>query len=287
MKLGALVSGVLGFEVLEDLISENDVIFVMTDKKSLKIIEFCKTKNIALFVGNPRKGKGIQFAKGLDIEVLISINYLFLIDEDIINLPQKLAFNIHGSLLPKYRGRTPHIWAIINNEDKTGITAHVIDKGCDTGEIIEQKVVAISKHDTGASVLGKFRKHYIPLVRSILYKISNNEISLKPQEEDKATYYGKRTPLDGKINWEWQKERIRNWVRAQTYPYPGSFTNYQKKKVIVDEIEFCDTGYNYDMKNGQIISGEPLIIKCPNGALKIKKIRNTEQIDFQKGEMLF
>ena len=72
-------------------------------------------------------------------------SYLFLIEKDIILHPRFLTFNIHGSLLPKYRGRAPHIWAIINNEKETGITAHVIDEKCDSGDIISQIKIKIEE----------------------------------------------------------------------------------------------------------------------------------------------
>src|SRR5690606_33504394 len=100
--------------------------------------------------------------------------YLFIIDKKIIDLATSIAFNIHGSLLPKYRGRTPHVWSIINNEKFTGITAHIIDEGCDTGDIIEQVKIKISKSDTGASLLEKYNLLYLPLIRSVLEKIQTN-----------------------------------------------------------------------------------------------------------------
>jgi len=131
IRLGLLVSGNLGSIALTNLESNHHVIFVMTDKNSVSIIDFCKHKKINYFLGNPRGGKCITFIQSFEIDVLVSVNYLFLIDKDLINFPKKLAFNIHGSLLPKYRGRTPHVWAIINNEKETGITAHRIDEGCD------------------------------------------------------------------------------------------------------------------------------------------------------------
>jgi methionyl-tRNA formyltransferase len=86
--------------------------------------------------------------------------------------------------------------------------------------------------------------------------------------------FGKRTPEDGLIDWNWQKERIRNWVRAQAYPYPGAFTYYDKQKVIIDEVAYTNSGFNSNMKNGLILAVKPkLEVKTPNGALVINKMR--------------
>lgn len=285
MKLGILASGELGAKTLIQLLNESQILFVMTDKNSEKIINICEKNDIKYFTGNPRNGRCTDFIKSVQIEVLISINYLFLIEEDLITLPSKLAFNIHGSLLPKYRGRTPHVWAIINNEKTTGITAHVIDKGCDTGTIIEQIVIEVDDDDTGADVLNKFGTLYFPLIKKVLSNLEKSNIVLKEQEHNKATFFGKRTPRDGLINWAWQKERIRNWVRAQSYPYPGAFTFHNSNRIIIDRITFSDYSFSNDMFDGLIISINPLLIKTPNGVVEIVSQRVTD-VTLKIGDIL-
>lgn len=281
MSLGILVSGNLGYVVLKYLFENYSVTFVMTDKRSSLIIDFCKINEIEIFEGNPRNELAYDFFSKQKIEVLLSVNYLFLIKKDLIKLPVKLAFNIHGSLLPKYRGRTPHVWAIINNEKQTGVTAHLIDEGIDTGHILDQVTVDISESDTGNDLLKKYNKLYIPLIENVLQGLKNNNLTVTPQNNQVATFFGKRTAQDGRINWEWHKERIKNWVRAQAYPYPGAFAFYNNKKVIIDEIEFVDHNYNQEQLNGTILSTFPLIIKTPNGPVLLKKIRN-EILDLVK-----
>lgn len=276
LHLGLLVSGNLGNVVLNYLEASNPIVFVMTDKNSDNIIDFCTKKKINCFIGNPRAGRCITFIQKLEIDVLISINYLFLIDKELISLPKIMAFNIHGSLLPKNRGRTPHVWAIINNEIETGITAHQIDDGCDTGDVIEQVVIPIKDNDTGANLLTKFNDNYILLVKSVIEKLTNNRIVLKKQDHSKATFFGKRTLEDGHIIWDWQKERIRNWIRAQAYPYPGAFTYLENAKIIIDEISYTDAGFSYEMPNGLVLSVDPFLVKTPNGVVKLEKIRKTK-----------
>ena len=124
------------------------------------------------------------------------------IEEDFISYLTKYAVNVHGSLLPKYRGRTPHVWAIINNEKKSGITAHLITSECDKGAIIAQKEIPILNTDTGDSILKKYNEVYPILLDGVIEKVlfDNLEDCLLELNETKATYYPKHTPEDGEID---------------------------------------------------------------------------------------
>ena len=286
LSLGVLCSGGLGFETLKKIQQKYVVKFILTDKKSTDIILFAEEKQITCFAGNPRDGIGYQEIKDIEVDVIASINYLFLIEEDIIAHPKKLIFNIHGSLLPKYRGRTPHVWAIINGEKEAGITAHEVDKGCDTGKIIHQIKVPIEEHDTGVIMLKKYELLYFPLVEKVLMDVQNDQLSIREQDHEKATYFGKRTPADGLIDWNLSKEQIRNWVRAQAYPYPGAFSFYQGEKVTIDKVSYVDLPSFKNYENGQIISveGKP-VVKTENGALELTRIRE-EKVIFKAGNRL-
>jgi len=282
MNLALFVSGGLGFKVLDHLMeSKHSIKCVYTDSNSNEIIDTANDNHLPIFIGNPRNERALRFIDAHTIDIILSVNYLFLI-ERLLFSKAELAVNIHGSLLPKYRGRTPHVWAIINNESKTGVTAHLIDDGCDTGDIIKQKEVEINNNDRGADILEKFNKLYIPLVDEILIDFERGSITPIPQNNKNATFFGKRTPDDGRINWGWHKERIRNWVRAQAYPYPGAFTYYQglDEKVIIDEVVFSDKGFNETDRNGLIVSLNPICVKTPNGVLEIRNIRNLERLSF-------
>ena len=285
MKLGLLVSGNLGFTVLKLIDNLYDIIFVMTNKNSVQILDYCSNKKISYFVGNPRNNKSRSFIQNKDIDVLMSVNYLFLIDEALINHPKILAFNIHGSLLPKYRGRTPHVWAIINGEIETGITAHLIDKECDTGDIIYQEKILISNKETGADILNKFNIRYPKIIINILENINNDNINRIKQNNNSSSYFPKRTPDDGKINLNLNSKQIYNWVRAQSFPYPGAYIFYKSKKVIIDQVKIVDTFFDKNLVNGTITRTNPLMIKVKDGVLEISKIRNFQNI-FKKNSIL-
>ena len=281
MIIGFLGSGQLGFLVLKELKMHFAINFVMTDKMSLDIILFCTEQQIRFFAGNPRNGRALDQLSGIKCDLLISVNYLFLVEKDILQLPLKRAVNFHGSLLPKYRGRTPHVWAIVNNEKETGVTAHLMSDECDAGDIIAQLVIPITTTDTGQAILEKFKLVYPQFVVEVVEKIMGDDYQLSKQDHHLATFFGKRTPEDGLINWKWHKERIYNWVRALASPYPGAFSYYNGYKLIINEIEFSDLGFNFDDPNGTIVkieNGMP-IIKTPNGCVKLLKFDCDNTLD--------
>lgn len=283
LNLGILCSGELGLVVLKHSFLTSNIKFILTDKKSNPISTFAFDNKIPVYSGNPRDGKGYEFIKSMPVDVIASINYLFLIEKDIINHSKKITFNIHGSLLPKYRGRTPHVWSIINGEEKAGITAHLIDPNCDTGDVIFQEEVEIGNDETGSDILLKYNKLYIPLFDKVLLSIKNNTSVTFPQDESKASYYGKRTPDDGEIKWSWGKEDIRNWVRAQAFPYPGAFTFLDNQKVIIDEVSASEDLYN-SVECGVIVEVSPKVaVRVKDGIILFEKIR-TKNHKFEVGK---
>lgn len=289
MKYCICVSGGLGLTLLHTLIAKKtNIACVLTDKKSTGIIEKANEQQIPVFAGNPRAGKAVAWMNKSNIEFdnILSINYLFILEHDVLSKVTNLAVNFHGSLLPKYRGRTPHVWAIINGERETGITAHLMNEKCDDGDIVRQLIVPIGADDTGASILQKYNEQYPDLVSQVIDDIESGQVKARKQNISLATYFGKRTPDDGEINWNWQKERIRNWVRAQADPYPGAFTFVNGHKVIINRIRFSDCGFVDTMVNGLVIcvkEGYPLV-KTPNGVVKLEDYQAEIAI---KAEMIF
>lgn len=276
-KIVVFASGNLGLKMLEYLQQISEIEFIATDSKSDGIIEFAIQNRIEYFIGKPSKSDLILKLQNKQSSILLSINYLFLLEKTIFQLFE-YPINFHGSLLPKYRGRTPHVWAIINNETETGITAHFIEEGCDVGDIVYQERIKIENYYTGADLLKIFQIEYPKIIFKILENISKGKIVRIPQDNNLATYFPKRVPEDGLLNWNWQKERLYNWIRALSNPYPGAYTFYNNEKLIIDEIKFSDLGFESSIKNGTIISlneNNYPIVKVENGAIEILKTRNT------------
>jgi methionyl-tRNA formyltransferase len=272
LRIGILASGSLGLEVLKKVLNVFRPQFLATDHSSVGLVSFAAAQQIPLFKGNPRNGKLRQFLDNCPVDLIFSINYVFLIERDVLQVVRH-AINFHGSLLPKYRGRTPHVWAIINNEKVTGVTAHLIDEECDTGPVIMQREIEIGDADTGGDLLKKFTIIYPEILREIYADALKGNLQFRHQDTSRATYFGKRTPEDGRIDWNWQKERIYNWVRAQANPYPGAFTSLDNHKIVIDRVAFHDGGFAYDDPNGLIKSLDPLLVKSPNGLVELRDVR--------------
>lgn len=279
LEIGILCSGELGLNTLKHLAQEFKPQFIFTDKNSDGIIEFARKNEIPIFIGSPRKNDPSSFLQQFKTDVIFSINYLFIVEDNILNHPKLYAINLHGSLLPKYRGRTPHVWAIINGEKETGITAHIMEEGCDTGDIVLQEVIQIGINYTGADILKEFKTIYPKMIFKLITQIKNNQLKRIKQDNSKATYFGKRTPIDGQINWNWHKERIYNWIRAQAYPYPGAYTVLKDQTITIDQVNFSELGYENDMPNGLILKTDPtILVKTPNGVIELNKVRNNFKI---------
>ena len=282
MRITLLISGGLGLEVLQQLCTTEDIRYVFTDRGSVDIVETCRRHRIPVFIGNPRKGRAASIIGEARCDLLFSVNYLFLVEEDILALPTRYAINLHGSLLPKYRGRTPHVWAIINGETEVGVTAHLMTPELDAGAIVRQVAIDVPKEATGAEVLSRYREIYPKLVRQILSDVRQNMVHLTPQDESKATYFPKRTPDDGAIDWQWSRERVYNWIRAQAAPYPGAFFIFGGKRYIVHKASFSELGFRHETENGRVLSvGQDfLTVKLSNGALELGPLSQKELKNF-------
>jgi methionyl-tRNA formyltransferase len=279
LTYGILASGQLGAKCAEQIIKNKKVLFLFTDRHSDAVIKIARKNNIPIFEGNPRSQDASGFLSDKPVDVILSVNYLFIVNEDVIQAASKFAINFHGSLLPKYRGRTPHVWAIINNESETGITAHLISRECDEGDIIHQETIPISTTMSGADLLANYEEKYPSVIEKVITMVETNNFQLVKQDNSKATFFGKRTPDSGEVDWNWQRERIYNWVRAQAKPYPGAFTFYKNKKVHIHKVIFDDSGFHYLDENGKILStNDGIVVKTPNGAIKILELETEGEL---------
>jgi methionyl-tRNA formyltransferase len=290
LRVGMLLGGKPGVAILRELVDMFDIAFVMTDQGSPEVVNLAKQMGLSLFIGNPRDGYAMRFLVELNrkrADILVSANYRFLIGKDLIDYPRLLAINIHGSLLPKYRGRAPLIWAILNGEKESGITIHCIDKGCDTGAILHQERIMIPPDVTGGEMVTIFSGMYPRLIRKVLMQISTKSYTLRSQNEQVATYYGRRRPEDGLICWEWYRDRICNWVRALAPPYPGAFTFSDGNKVMINAVCLSDQGFSDSAPNGIVLAikqGRP-VVKTPNGALMITDFCTDSQLKIYTGDI--
>lgn len=209
----------------------------------------------------------IERIEKMQPDVIFSFYYRHMLSQELLALAAKGAFNLHGSLLPKYRGRVPINWAILHGETETGVTLHKMIAKPDAGDIVAQKKISIDATDTALVLHEKIRQAAEQLLADTLPLIKIGDYSATPQDESKATYFGRRSAEDGLIDWSKSATEVNNLVRAITEPYPGAFTYLAESKMIVWRARVLEK--SHDKLPGTIISTEPLQIACGQGVLEI------------------
>jgi len=210
----------------------------------------------------------VERIKELAPDIIFSFYYRNMIKQPILNIPPKGCLNLHGSLLPKYRGRCPINWVLVNGEKETGVTLHYMTPRPDDGDIVGQKKFSITDDDTARSLHEKAAQAASVMLDETLPKIKNGTISGKPQDHSKSTYYGGRRPADGEIDWAASAKQVRNLVRAVTLPYPGAFSYIANEKCVFWVVS--ETPYQGEkLSPGTVICTDPLVIMCGEGAVRV------------------
>jgi UDP-4-amino-4-deoxy-L-arabinose formyltransferase/UDP-glucuronic acid dehydrogenase (UDP-4-keto-hexauronic acid decarboxylating) len=198
------------------------------------VAETCRERGIPVHlpeaVNDPPWPQRIRAASP---DLLFSFYYRSMLGREILAVPRLCAMNLHGSLLPKYRGRAPVNWVLVNGETETGVTLHVMTEKPDAGDIVAQEAVPIAFEDTALTLYGKMEKAAERLLSGILPRIAAGEIPRRRNELEKGSYYGGRKPEDGRIDWTRPAVEIYNLVRAVTRPYPGAFSTLGGEKCLV------------------------------------------------------
>jgi methionyl-tRNA formyltransferase len=165
--------------------------------------------------------------------VIHSFYYRNLLPAELIAIPPLGAYNLHGSMLPKYRGRAPVNWMLANGECEAGATLHHMVARADAGDIVAQRAVAITDDDTALTLYRKIVPIGAALIREYHPLIASGNAPRHPQDLAQGSYFGRRKPDDGRIDWNWPARRIFNVVRAVTHPYPGAFCFIGGRKLFI------------------------------------------------------
>ena len=205
-------------------------------------------------------------------DLILSAYYRNMITTKVLELAPLGAFNMHGSLLPKYRGRAPINWAVLHGETRIGMTLHRMVREPDAGNIVDQEGVEIGPRDTAEQA---FRK-VLPCARLVLSRridaLLSGTAAETPQDPSQATYFGGRTPEDGRINWSQSSAQIFNLIRAVTDPYPGAFTDLGASRLMVWWAEPDSTAARGRSGTpGEILSVSPLVVATGDGALELTR----------------
>ncbi len=175
----------------------------------------------------------VEVIRACEPEILFSFYYRKLISAEILAIPPRGCYNLHGSLLPRFRGRSPTNWAILMGEKKTGITLHEMVVKADAGAIVGQKEVDIEEDNDARTVLMKQVAATRVLLAEVYPLLVQGRAPAIVQDESLATKFGGRHPEDGAIDWGQKAESIHNLVRAVAFPWPGAFTMLHGQKCMI------------------------------------------------------
>jgi len=182
---------------------------------------------------DPNRPEFVSRIRALRPDFLFSFYYRQMLEPELLALPACGAYNVHGSLLPKYRGRVPVNWAILEGETETGATLHEMVAKPDAGRIVEQEAVSILPDEIALEVFRKVTGAAEEVVRRGVPKLIDGSAVLRAQDLSRGSYFGGRRPEDGKIDWTAPGKRVHDLVRAVAPPYPGAFTEIEGKRLRV------------------------------------------------------
>jgi len=201
-------------------------------------------------------------------DVIFSFYYREMIPVSILNLAPRGAYNMHGSLLPKYRGRAPTNWAVLNGETETGATLHEMVAKPDAGDIVDQCSVPILPDDTGQQVFDKVTVAAEQVLWRSLPAIMAGRPARLANNLSQGSYYSRRTPEDGCIDWSQPAAKVYNLIRAVAPPYPGAFTEIGGERLVIAAARLARTGA-YDasaLPIGLNAVGSCIVGVCGDGA---------------------
>lgn len=269
---------------LEGLIKRYDVKAVFTQpdrpKGRGKKLAFSKVKEVALKhkieVFQPIKLKNekdmVQKIKDINPDFIIVVAFGQLLTKEVLDIPKYGCINLHGSLLPKYRGAAPIQWAVIKGEKISGNTTMLMDEGLDTGDILLKDEVQITEDMTAGELFDVLKDRGAQLLIDTIEGIKENKITRIKQSEDETCYAKMLNKNIARINWEDSAENINNLIRGLN-PWPIAFTEYKEKPMKIYSAKVLKEVYNKEP--GTIISAtkEGLRISCRNSTLLVKLIQ--------------
>ncbi|MBF0161786.1 MAG: formyltransferase [Magnetococcales bacterium] len=182
---------------------------------------------------DPNQPVVIQAVQDCQADFIFSFYYRHLLGVELLALPRRGAYNLHGSLLPHYRGRVPINWAVCHGESQTGVSLHVMERRADAGALLDQEAVAILPNDTAHAVFQKAVCASERLLLRTLPPLLAGQLTPTPMDLSQGSYFGRRRPEDGRIDWRHSAWQIHNLIRAVAPPYPGAFFDLHGERIRV------------------------------------------------------
>lgn len=234
-------------------------------------------KETALRLGLPvyqperiRRPEAVEHLRALKAQAMVIVGYGQIIPQSIIDLAPNGIINVHGSLLPKYRGAAPIQWAIANGETRTGVTTMRIDAGLDTGDMLLKAETEIAPDETAIELGDRLASMGADLLVETLAKLDS--IVPAKQDPELATYAPILKKEDGRIDWSKTSTEIHNRVRG-LQPWPGGFTVFRGQAMHVWKSRAAGDKIGGATKEGNVVGVRPLMVECGDGLLELVEVQ--------------
>jgi len=184
---------------------------------------------------SPNTAEWLAAGRAAKPDFVFSFYYRYMLEAAWLAIPRRGALNMHGSLLPKYRGRAPVHWAIIHGEVETGASLHYMVEKPDAGALVDSQAVAIGENDTALQVSLKVAEAAVEVLRRSLPGLIAGTAPARALDLRQGSYFGRRRPEDGRIDWRRGARAIHDLVRAVAPPFPGAFTDVNGCRLMLAE----------------------------------------------------
>jgi len=259
-----------GHECLKWLLERGeDVVLVVTHADAFgeaiwfpSVAQLARSRGIEPVVADVPDAALVARVRAAAPDLIFSFYFRHLLPDDLLAIPRRGAYNLHGSLLPKYRGRAPVNWAVANGENETGATLHVMSRKADAGDIVDQEPVRIGPDETAYEVQKRVTEAGVRILERRLAELAAGTAPRRKQDDAQSSTFGRRKAEDGRIDWTRPAQQVHDLVRAVAHPYPGAFTDVFGGKTLVWRTRLPHLGA-HDNFPGQVRSEQGrLYVAC-------------------------
>ncbi|WP_227998460.1 methionyl-tRNA formyltransferase [Nocardia australiensis] len=289
-----------GRKTLQALIdSEHEVVLAITHPASAdsykgiwsdSVEELANEQGIAVHLTERADAATIDLVKRAEPDVIVVNSWYTWMPAELYNLPTHGTLNLHDSLLPKFTGFSPVLWALISGESETGLTIHRMDEGLDTGDILVQRSLPIAATDTGTELVLRGMELIPGALHEALAALESGTAQWRPQHKSERTYFHKRSERDSRIDWTWPAVDLERFVRALSDPYPRAFTFYRGERIEVLEAVVSEARYGgtpgrviVQEGGGAVVVGQEAH-RGRNRGLVITRVRGADGVEHSAAE---
>lgn len=284
-----------GRKTLQALIdSEHEVVLAVTHPASEdsykgiwsdSVEDLAREHDIPVHLTENADAATIDLVKRAEPDVIIVNSWYTWMPSELYNLPPYGTLNLHDSLLPKFTGFSPVLWALISGEPEFGLTVHRMDEQLDTGDILVQHRLPIGPTATGTELVIEGMELIPGAVAEALSALESGTAQWRPQNKDERTYFHKRSDRDSRIDWSWDAVDLERFVRALSAPYPRAYSFYRGERIEVLAAKVSQARYGGTVGRvivqeggGAVVSG-PDPVRGRNRGLVITRVRTADGVE--------